>query len=465
METTQTIEIKTNYGQRQSQINISDLCKIEISIIASMFHSKEFYNKIISSINTEDFTFVVTKKIFEYLIPYSNEVDFYGNEDEKIKVADDIYAFENIFVTTTLKILNSKPCKNIDLDLTELLHFSNKRKETFLQESDNGKSYATIKIEDEYGEYIAIYFNGIIIDIHTTYIFHLPEEICDTFEYTFNKIMPYVQKENFNLRMEINEDDAEDIRAFVLSKNTNKIEKLENLIRWADKNNFMEKSFPRNRGDLQNAIFFVLVNRGIEYIPDEFCEVLNQIKLLSLLMNQIKRIPQNIHLLENCLLLELCNNNIEYLPENLFQLEKLSILCLHGNKLQELPDSLGNLVNLGGLTLSNNSIKKLPHTIKNLTNLIELDIENTLIDENSLKYIILENIEKISFDDRLLPYFIENFHRLKNIDTINLSHSEYKTDNPIISSLGLNVENKDWMEDKDYEGHGCIVLKLAKASD
>lgn len=64
-----------------------------------------------------------------------------------------------------------------------------------------------------------------------------------------------------------------------------------------------------------------------------------------------------------------------------------------------------------------------------------------------------------------MPYFIENFHRLKNIDTINLSHSEYKTDNPIISSLGLNVENKDWMKVRDYKGHGCIVLKLAKASD
>ena len=62
-----------------------------------MFHSKELFSKITSSITVEDLTFLVTKKLFEHLKTYSNEVDFFYNEDERINIAGDIYAFENIF--------------------------------------------------------------------------------------------------------------------------------------------------------------------------------------------------------------------------------------------------------------------------------------------------------------------------------------------------------------------------------
>ena len=108
---------------------------------------------------------------------------------------------------------------------------------------------------------------------------------------------------------------------------------------------------------------------------------------------------------------------------------------------------------------TSNSIKYLPSSVSKLTKLKELDIENTLIDVDSLRFINLENIEKISFDDRLLPYLIQNFHLLKKIDTINLTQSEYEINNPIFNSLQFNIEHENWMEDKDYKGHGCIVLK------
>lgn len=459
METTETIEIETNWWQGESQINIDDLCKIEISLLASMFHSKELFSKITNSITVEDLTFLVTKKLFEYLITYSNEVDFFDIDDEKIIIAGDIYAFENIFVTTTLRILDSKPSQDIDLDIIELLDFSNKRKEIFSQPSHNGKHFSNIVIEDEFGHYTAVYYNGIIKEIFTSYLFHLPEELCDTFKYTFEKIIPYAQKEDFNLTMEINENDPQDVRAFVLSKNLSKIAKLDTLIKWGKNNNFKQSLFPRNRGHLLNSIIFELDNYHLEYIPNEFCEMLEQVRFLSLLHNNIQSIPENINLLKNCIFLGLCNNKIKSLPNNLFQLTKLSTLCLHGNMLKEIPDEIGNLIELQNLTLSNNSIKYLPSSVSKLTKLKELDIENTLIDVDSLRFINLENIEKISFDDRLLPYLIQNFHLLKKIDTINLTQSEYEINNPIFNSLQFNIEHENWMEDKDYKGHGCIVLK------
>ena len=97
--------------------------------------------------------------------------------------------------------------------------------------------------------------------------------------------------------------------------------------------------------------------------------------------------------------------------------------------------------------------------VHKLVNLKELDIENTLILESSLEYLNLDNIEKISFNDKLLPYFIKNIHLLNNIDTINLNHSQYKINDPIFSTLNLNIETEDWIEEKDNIGNGCIILK------
>lgn len=67
MEITETIKKETTCWQEQSQINIKDLCKIEISIIASMFHSPELFSKITELINEENFTFMVNKKFSSIL--------------------------------------------------------------------------------------------------------------------------------------------------------------------------------------------------------------------------------------------------------------------------------------------------------------------------------------------------------------------------------------------------------------
>lgn len=455
----ETIEMETTWWQGESQINIDDLLKTEISLVASMFSSKELFTKITTLISAEDFTFIVTRMIFEYLVKHANEVDFYANENETINIARYMGAYEDIFIDATIKILTMNPSKNIDLDLAELLDFSKKRQELWNQDSNQTNRHSKIIIEDKYGEYIAVYFDGIIESIYATYIFHLPNELCDTFKYTFEKIIPYVQKEDYNFTMNIDENTPETVESFMLSKDISKIKKLKKLLAWGRKNNLKESQFSQNRGELQSKIMLSLDNRNLKYIPDEFCEFLPRVLILSLLNNNLKTIPKNINLLRNCILLGLCDNCIEFLPKSLYELKSLSILCLHGNRLQEISHEVSNFTKLKKLSLSNNPIKTLPPTIAKLTNLVEIDIENTLIDESSLDFITLENIESICFDDRLLPYFIKNFHRLKNINTINLTHSEYKKDDEAISSLGLKFDDNTWMEDKDYQGHGCVKLK------
>jgi hypothetical protein len=322
----ETIEIETTWWQGESQININDLRKIEISLVASMFSSKELFTKITTLISAEDFTFIVTRMIFEYLVEYANDVDFYANENETINIARYMGAYENIFIKATIRILMTKSSRNIDLDLAELLDFSKKRQELWNQDSNHANRYSEIVIEDKYGEYIAVYFDGIIESIYATYMFRLPNELCDTFKYTFEKIIPYVQKEDYNLTMKIDENSPETVESFMLSKDISKIKKLKKLLAWGRKNNLKESLFSQNRGELQNKFMLSLNNQNLKYIPNEFCELLHLTLTLSLSGNNLKTIPKNINLLKNCISLELCNNCIEFLPKSLYELKSLSIV-------------------------------------------------------------------------------------------------------------------------------------------
>lgn len=466
------ITIDASCWQKESQIDIIHLRDIEFRIIASMYKSKELFEKITSQIKADDFTFTVNKKIYEYLPFYAKEEIFFGDDSKKTTIALNILDIYSIHLHTTLKILNNltmhlddigfiipdEADKKLDLDIFELLDFSKKRQEIVSQNSDDKKAYFDIEIEDEYDFYVATYFNGIVINIETTYIFHLPDELCDTFEYTNKNILTYFQTDNYEVSVKINEDDPEDLQAICLKKNIDKIEQGERLIQWADKYKIDHDKFSRVKGFVrQYNIFESFNNRALEEIPKEFFEIKKNSSFLDFTNNKIKSLPDGIGS-SKCNILMLCNNEIEEFPKSVYELKELDTLCLHGNKIKSLPDDMDNLTKLKTFTISNNPIKKLPASISNITTLKDLIIENTLIDENSLEYLHLENLEKISFDDRLLPWFIKNFHRLKNIDTINLIHSEYSEFDDEISTLGLDIDTDSWMDEKDSLGNGCIIL-------
>ncbi|MDD3834373.1 MAG: hypothetical protein PHS42_02765 [Sulfurimonas sp.] len=466
------ITIDTSCWQKESQIDIIHLRDIEFRIIASMYKSKELFEKITSQIKADDFTFTVNKKIYEYLPFYAKEDSFFGDDEKKTKIALNILDIYNINHRTTLKILKNdnnhlydigiiipnEADKKLDIDIFELLDFSKKRQEIISQNSDDEKAYFGIEIEDEYGFYVATYLHGIVINIETTYIFHLPDELCDTFEYTNKNILTYVQTDNYEVSMKINEDDPENLQAICLKKNIDKIEQVQRLIQWADKYKIDHIKFSRIKGFVRQCnIFESFNNRALEEIPKEFFEIKKNSSFLDFTNNKIKSLPNGIGSSE-CNILMLCNNEIEEFPKSVYELKELDTLCLHGNKIKSLPDDMDNLTKLETFTISNNPIDKLPKNISNIDTLKKLDIENTNIDEESLEHLQLENLEKISFDDRLLPWFIKNFHRLKNINTINLVHSDYSEFDDEISTLGLEIDTESCIDENDYQGHGCIIL-------
>ena len=472
-----TITIETQNWKYESQIDIIHLRNIEFRIIASMYKSKVLFEKITSQVKADDFTFTVNKKIYEYLVFYAQEDDFFGDDSKIIEIAFNILDKYNINHHTTKKILDNftmhlddigfvipdKVDDKIDLDIFELLDFSKKRQEMISHNINDKKDYLNIEIEDEYGFYVARYFNGIVINIETTYIFHLPDELCDTFEYTNKKILSYVQTENNEVSLITNEDDPKDLYAISLKKNKDKIEQVEKLIQWANKYNIKHVNFPRVRGYIRQCnVFEDFENYDLEEIPKELFEIKKNSFSLNFKNNKIKSLPSGISE-SKCSILYFCDNQIKEFPKSLYELKKLSTLCLHKNLIELLPRDIDNLKTLKKISISNNPIKKLPSSISNITTLKEIEIENTLIDEKSLELLHLENLEKICFDDKLFPWFLKNFHKLKNIETINLVHSNYNEFDDEISALKLEIDTDSWIDEKDYLGNGSIIL--SKRSD
>jgi len=444
----QEITIKISNTKVNSQMDISYLRDVEISIIHNMYRSKELFYHITNQLKAEDFTFVVNREIFKYLIFLEKEDDYFGNDSKKIEIAMNIADIYNITPIAILKILggktehyesinnfeDDKKENNLDADIFEILYFSKNRQEHISKESSKEIYYSNIVIEDEYGFYNMIFCNGIIKEIKTTYIFHLPKELCDTFEYTFENLIPYMNTDNNELKLITNQDDSEDIQAFSLKKNIKKIEQIERLIQWADKNKIDNIKLPNNRGSLLEYSMIGEFNKcNLDNIPIELFKIKKNTFAFNFIDNKIKSVPSNISI-SKCRILMLCNNEISIFPKSVYELSELTTLCLHGNKIKILPDDIDELKKLTHLSISNNPIEKLPSNISKITTLTDLDIENTFIDEDSLKFLNLEKIEKICFNDRLLPYFIKNLHKLKNIDTINLVYSKYKKDNQTIPS-------------------------------
>jgi Leucine-rich repeat (LRR) protein len=83
---------------------------------------------------------------------------------------------------------------------------------------------------------------------------------------------------------------------------------------------------------------------------------LNQLTILSLAQNQLKKLPENLELLASLEVLELYHNQLNALPESFGALVRLKRLNLDSNQLASLPQSFWTLKNLAHLSLDNNPL-------------------------------------------------------------------------------------------------------------
>ena len=93
----------------------------------------------------------------------------------------------------------------------------------------------------------------------------------------------------------------------------------------------------------------------------------------------------------NIKLLSLVGNDLSSLPKSIGLLTKLTYLSLVGNKLSSLPESIKKLTKLRNLYLDNNKLRTVPESIKKLTKLTKLSLFNNPLDNNTLSF--LRNME------------------------------------------------------------------------
>jgi len=120
---------------------------------------------------------------------------------------------------------------------------------------------------------------------------------------------------------------------------------------------------------------------------------------LSLLDNQLSKIPREIGKLKELQELWLNDNKIKELSKEITQLRNLQKLDLSNNQLSELPKKITQLKNLQYLNLSNNQLSELPKRIIDLENLEikwreDYSSEGIILEGNPLESPPIEIVKK-----------------------------------------------------------------------
>ncbi|XP_068632359.1 leucine-rich repeat-containing protein 40-like [Battus philenor] len=76
-----------------------------------------------------------------------------------------------------------------------------------------------------------------------------------------------------------------------------------------------------------------IANNFIKEITEEFCDQMQNLRVLNIRDNKIELLPENISLLQRLKRLDLTNNNLNKLPKNLGLLSQLQSINMDGNKL------------------------------------------------------------------------------------------------------------------------------------
>ena len=483
-----SIIIESKKMKDSINIDIHNLRDTEQGILNYMLLSNTNFIDIQNKLTEEDFTFLIHKIIFKHMIALekmflSNE--FHGITDLNAKLdlfAYNLYKEQNIKIASSLDILSQTPSMYIERDL-EIINANSMEKEVAVN-SLGIENSATIETKD--GITWLNFIDGRLISVGTSNIAKLPVEVYDNFNNVLNSLATLDLENGENeasMTFYGDPNNPDGIESFYLKKDVAELKWFDDICLWADKYDLDEDIFPRDRYKLQDLFKLDISNKDIAELPNEIGKLSNlrmlivdnnnikefpseiyQLKnlgLLSCMKNEISHISEEIINLQGLLMFAACHNEISILPNNFFRLNNLTSFCMHGNKLTALSNDVCNLSKLTSITISNNDIAVLPQSISKLEYLDSLDIENTQISEIPIGLLKHGKINKLSMNDDLLPFIINNMQYV-NVDTINLSASDFQESSQIVQELNFKIDTEVWVEDRDKKDNGCIQLSKYK---
>ena len=200
------------------------------------------------------------------------------------------------------------------------------------------------------------------------------------------------------------------------------------------------------------------------YLNDEFGNIkfidkdsLENITELNICDKNINEIPPEIENLSNLLVVLADCNNIKELPLELFKLKSLAMLSLSNNNISEIPHEIEK-VNIFYLDISNNPIKTLPEIIYKKKRISNLLLHNTNIQVILEDICQLKNLITLTFDDKQLSTVVKYLSYFPNINSINLTHSNYDETSPLIQNLNLKYDKKEWLKKEHKKSNGVIKI-------
>lgn len=120
---------------------------------------------------------------------------------------------------------------------------------------------------------------------------------------------------------------------------------------------------------------------------DEAMRNPEQVYLLSLEDQGLKRFPVDLTRFPNLQVLNLSHNKIKEIPPQIAELPNLQVLILHHNKLRTLPEEMKSLSHLEQLFLGWNKFMEVPAFVGGLARLRKLDV--------AYNYLTLYEIERL----------------------------------------------------------------------
>ena len=133
------------------------------------------------------------------------------------------------------------------------------------------------------------------------------------------------------------------------------------------------------------------------------------------------------------------------------------MLSLSNNNISEIPHEIEK-VNIFYLDISNNPIKTLPEIIYKKKRISNLLLHNTNIQNIPENICQLKNLITLTFDDKHLSTVVKYLSYFPNINSINLTHSNYDETSPLVQNLGLKQDTQEWLNKEYKKSNGVIKI-------
>ena len=206
------------------------------------------------------------------------------------------------------------------------------------------------------------------------------------------------------------------------------------------------KRLPKEIGNLTNLTELYLYNfpLAIENVRGDKIRDVNHLTILYLNETPLKSLPPEIGKLTNLTKLFLQSTKLESLPPEIGRLTNLKYLSLVKTELESLPPEIGKLTNLTNLWLQTSPLKSLPPEIGKLTNLTQLTSWwNTELESLPPEIGNLINLTKLDLNATSLKNLPSEIGNLTNLTELVLSESPLRSLPPEIGKL-TNLE-KLWL--------------------